>query len=91
MSLPGTPIFAAPDGTLYDIMYRLLSHARMPELERAADSIPSPFDFSSFEAYENALLEWKRNVTTALGVLRLPQIVGSRCFAPDFSRPTVCS
>ncbi|KAG2375362.1 hypothetical protein C9374_009985 [Naegleria lovaniensis] len=77
-----------------EIGVKCLKRARMldryeyeydPELYQSA---PDPDSFTTFEEYEEALLNWSKQVEGKLGYLQLPRVMGRHYFRPC-QRPVI--
>jgi hypothetical protein len=69
------------DGRLYDTFYRRCEQSEAARLVQRLARLPFPSPdtegtYIDFNSYEAAVLEWKKQVTTALGHLTLPQLMG---------------
>ena len=52
-------------------------------------NLPSPNLFDSYDDYQQALLEWRADVVSALGYLQLPEVMGICLSRPSTGVPPV--
>lgn len=76
-----SPSYVDGDGRLYDTFYRRCEQSEAGRLVQRLARLPFPSPdaegaYIDFNSYEAAVLEWKKQVTTALGHLTLPQLMG---------------
>lgn len=76
-----SPSYVDGDGRLYDTFYRRCEQSEAARLVQRLARLPFPSPdtegtYIDFNSYEAAVLEWKKQVTTALGHLTLPQLMG---------------
>lgn len=89
----GAPFFVGSGGEVYDVYYRKCDDEVARRIkgggQGGADvfrSFPQPGGYETYFDYEQALLDWKSEVESALGDLHLPDIVGRY-----YARPTVAA
>jgi len=77
----GKPVFLGPNRQVYDVFYEPVASSISESIKSQIESNPFPdiFKYEHIEDYEEAVLEWRKNVRHVLGVLRLPIPMG-RCY-----------